>query len=131
MTVSSPRSGGPNRDGSQAGLEFLGTPRWAALCVEQPDGSLRCTPAFVRARNEDRLHLAVPGGQPASGVPGTGRAALVADEFAAYDEIRGVIARGTVTCEQPPDAHFDLAQVAGFSFQGRTPPALTQPAPGS
>jgi hypothetical protein len=127
VTVSSTPSGGPNKDGSQSGLDFLGTPRWTALCIEQSDGTLRCTPAFLRGRDDDHLHLAVPDGQPAFTMPGTGRAALVADEFASYDEIRGVIARGTITGDPPRDAHFQLGRVASFSFQGRTPSALTRP----
>lgn len=124
MTVSGARAGGPNSDGAQAGLEFLGRQRWAAVCVEVTDGTLRCTPALVRTRDGDRLALAVPSGPPGLDGVGTVGAALVADEFTSYEQIRGVIARGTLVCDQGPP-EFRLAHVASFSFRGGTPTSLT------
>lgn len=122
------RHGGPGSDGESAALEILAAQSWVAVCVEDGDGALRCTPALLRGLDGKRAQLDVPDGQPPISGSGPARAALVADEFRSYKGIRGVIARGLFTQDgdltAPPTAEFQLRHIASFSFAGRLPVGL-------
>lgn len=119
------RGEGPHRGVAEAARYFLTGQRWMAVCAESVHGEFRCIPAFLLRADGARAQLVLPEGHASVEWSGPTRAALVADEFHAYDGIRGVIVRGSMTCDSARStAEFDLGHVSGFSFAGRVSPQL-------
>jgi|GEM_PF-1376906 len=123
MTLSADRSGGPNRD-SAAVEHFLTTPGWFAVCGEDSSGALVALPAFLVSGKPERVVLATP---ETDLPPNSGNevdVAIVADEFASYEGIRGVIAQGVVVSTDEHRLHIDVVRAKGFSFANTLPDEL-------
>jgi len=92
--VARERRAGPVSMSADELTAFLGEAPAGAICVTDADGQLLALPACVLGQEGEFLRVEVDGLDGTTG-PGTA-ACVVADRFASYEAIRGVIAQGSI-----------------------------------
>jgi hypothetical protein len=120
--------------GSDAIAEFLGKARPAALCFESRSGALCAVPVHLRPRLDAEIHVVSADPSLAGSAAQARRSAcLVADEFASYEGIQGVILQGELGDtggEQRGRITMTVRRTIGFLFAGTLPPQLAGPQSG-
>jgi hypothetical protein len=114
------RTGGPvSMSGDELAAFLAGSPA-GAICVIDDDGDLIALPGRVVDYRDDVLVVSVVGADPAPWEARRTEACMVADTFRTYQDIRGVIAQGSVSPQPgrlPGTVAIDIARTLTFSFE--------------
>jgi hypothetical protein len=112
------RRSGPTAMSDHELAEFLSAAPKGAICILGEDDHLLALPARVVDFDDATLTIDVDGAERHLASSGGAQACLVADTFATYRAIRGVISQGTVSWPPTEEgvARMTVSRTVTFSF---------------